>query len=175
MFRTQIGKQLLLLAVFVTLYVACQTLLFAPRSIGWSAALTTKPWLAAVYFLIAHIFVERVSKSHEYGVRLAARNEGLEYRDEFEVYRFNVARKKRRWIVYLPGSKGEHFMTHELSDEERVRILPRIEEYLKGRRYLGLIGPTCSVTFEREGPVSPAIAASRRQAAKYFEDQAPKK
>lgn len=109
-----------------------------------------------------------------YRVRLVARNEGIEYRDEFEVYRFNVARTDRRWIVCLPGSKGEQFMTHELSDEERERILPRIEKYLKGRKYFGLIGRTYPVTFEREGAVSPAIAESRRQAARYFQDQAKK-
>ena len=83
-----------------------------------------------------------------YTVRLVARNEGLEYRDEFDVYRFNVRLAGKKWTVVLPGSKGEHYVTHELSEEERATILPRISKYLGGRKYFGFFGPSYPVIFE---------------------------
>lgn len=83
-----------------------------------------------------------------YKVGLRARNEGIEYRDECDVYRFNVVLKGKRWTVYLPGSKGPSYQAHELTDRERGLILPRIKEYLERRRFFGVIGPSYPVTFE---------------------------
>jgi len=60
-------------------------------------------------------------------------------------------------------------MTHELTDEERSRILPRIEKYLSGKKYFGFIGPTYPVSFEKEGPVSCEIVESRRRAADWWQ------
>ena len=64
MLRTTIGKQLFLLAVYLTLYVICQTLLFKSEANSWSAALLTKPWLSLIYFFAAHIVVERIVRKH---------------------------------------------------------------------------------------------------------------
>ena len=86
-----------------------------------------------------------------YQVRLVARNEGIEYVDENDVYRFNTALRNGKWTVYLPGSKGKDYRTHELTHEEREIVLLRIKEYLESRRYLGLVGPTYPVIFEEAG------------------------
>lgn len=40
-------------------------------------------------------------------VKLVARNEGIEYKDQFNVYRFGVKLMNKRWVVCVPGSKGE--------------------------------------------------------------------
>jgi hypothetical protein len=90
----------------------------------------------------------------DYTVKLVARNEGIEYRDAVDIYRFNVARSRGRWIVYLPCSKGQCFEPHELTDEERVTVLPRIAHYLETRKYFGFFGRTYSVSVERQPPVS---------------------
>lgn len=106
--------------------------------------------------------------SKGYNVKLVARNEAIEYRDEHDVYRFNVSLANQRWTVYLPGSKGESYQVHELTDEELLLILPRIEQYLEGRKYYGLVGPSYPVTFEREGPVSDEMKEARLRAARFF-------
>jgi hypothetical protein len=107
--------------------------------------------------------------AESYTVRLVARNEGIEYRDKADVYRFNVRLADKKWTVYLPGSKGKQYVTHELTDDERNTILPRIVRYLEGRRYFGFIGRTYPAIFEKEGEVSPEIARSRTRAAKLLE------
>lgn len=85
-----------------------------------------------------------------YSVRLVARNEGVEYSDEHGVYRFNVALIDGKWKVYLPGSKGENYHSHELTSEEEDTILPRVKKYLESRKYFGIIGPTYPVILERK-------------------------
>ena len=60
MFRTVLGKQILLLTVFLILYGAGQIILFKSDSTSWSAALVTRPWLAIIYFLSAHVLVEQI-------------------------------------------------------------------------------------------------------------------
>jgi hypothetical protein len=107
--------------------------------------------------------------SGTYKVKLVARNEGIEYRDEHDVYRFAASLKNQKWTVYLPCSKGESYQVHELTDEERLLILPRIEQYLEGRKYYGLVGPSYPVTFKQEGPVSDEIKKARLRAARFFE------
>jgi hypothetical protein len=72
-----------------------------------------------------------------YRIRLAARNEGLEYRDEFETYRFDVSLTGREWVVHMPPTKGE-FMTHEMSESEENRVLPRVVGYLKTIYWFGI-------------------------------------
>lgn len=109
--------------------------------------------------------------SESYKLKLVARNEGIEYRDDRDVYRFGVSLTDRRWTVYLPGSKGESYEVHELTDEERLLILPRIKQYLEGRKYYGLIGPSYPVTFEREGPISDEMKKARLGAARFFEER----
>jgi hypothetical protein len=109
------------------------------------------------------------STKHNYTVRLVARNEGIEYRDEHDVYRFGGWLEKKRWIVYLPGSKGEYYEPHELTDEEQNTILPRIKAFLEGRKYFGFFGRTYPVVIEREPPVSDRIAAARRFGQEYWQ------
>jgi hypothetical protein len=106
--------------------------------------------------------------SESFKVKLVARNEGIEYRDEHDVYRFNVSLRNQRWTVCLPGSKGESYQVHELTDEERLLILPRVKQYLEGRKYFGLIGSSYPVTFEREGPISDRMKEARLGAALFF-------
>jgi hypothetical protein len=84
-----------------------------------------------------------------YQVRLVARNEGIDYVDEHDIYRFGVTFAEKLWRVSLPCSKGEGFRMHELTDEEAHVVLPRIKQYLESRRYFGIIGPTYPVIFER--------------------------
>jgi|SRR5450631_3854447 hypothetical protein len=103
-----------------------------------------------------------------YSVRLVARNEGIEYTDERDVYRFNVAFADKAWSVFLPCSKGKYYETHELSDEERAVVLPRIAKYLGGRKYFGLFGPSYPVTFNPAPTVSAEVQEARRGAAEFL-------
>ena len=107
--------------------------------------------------------------SENYKAKLVARNEGIEYRDEHDIYRFNVSLANQRWTVYLPCSKGEGYQVHELTHEEQLLILPRIKQYLEGRKYYGLVGPSYPVTFEREGPISDEMKEARLRATQFFE------
>jgi hypothetical protein len=109
--------------------------------------------------------------NQQYRVRLVARNEGIEYRDESGIYRFDVALKQKRWTVYLPGSKGEFYQTHELTPDEHERIEPRIIKYLKNKKYFGFIGPSYPAIFERESAVPEQIAQSHLKAAAYWEEK----
>lgn len=86
---------------------------------------------------------------NDYQVRLAARNEGIEYRDAQGVYRFNVILKGKEWTIFLPGSRGETYELYELSDEEEKRILPRIIHYLQSIKWFGLFRRSYSVTLRR--------------------------
>lgn len=88
--------------------------------------------------------------SAHYQVRLVARNEGIEYSDEYDVYRFNVELTDREWKVYLPGSRGKDYRAYELAGEEKDIVLPRVKKYLESRKYFGVVGPTYPVIFERK-------------------------
>jgi hypothetical protein len=74
----------------------------------------------------------------EYTVRLTARQEGVEYRTAADVYRFDVLLAGREWRLYLPGTRGEEFTPHELSDAEAAEILPRIVAFLARDRLFGI-------------------------------------
>jgi hypothetical protein len=102
-----------------------------------------------------------------YKIRLVA-PEGLEYIDEHDIYRFGVSILNKAWVVTLPGSKGKYYETHEMSEEERARILPRIEKHLAARRYFGLVGRRYPVTFQHEGPISAEMQERRDRAVEVF-------
>jgi hypothetical protein len=85
-----------------------------------------------------------------YKIRLAAKNEGIEYRDEDGVYRFDVVLRGNEWKLFVPGSKGENFNTYELSQVEADRILPRITLYLQRIKWFGLFGKSYSVSVNRK-------------------------
>jgi len=91
----------------------------------------------------------------EFRIFLAPKNEGIEYEDASGVYRFGLSRKRGEWQLHLPGSKGEAFEEHELSQEEADRILPRIVEYLSKIWWFGVFPRSYTVTTTRpnEHPV----------------------
>src|ERR1700677_550566 len=106
-----------------------------------------------------------MTQIEHYSVRLVARNEGIEYTDERDVYRFDVAFADKAWRVFLPCSRGIYYESHELTDEERAVVLPRITKYLGGRKHFGFFGSSYPVTFNRASTVSPEIQEARRRAA----------
>ena len=74
----------------------------------------------------------------DYTVALVARQEGVEYRSRGEVHRFDVLLTGDEWQLYLPGSRGEDFAPHELTEQEAAEILPRIVAYLEQDRLFGI-------------------------------------
>jgi hypothetical protein len=91
-----------------------------------------------------------VNESHS--VRLTARNEGIEYVDDVDIYRFRVARIGRVWTLYLPCTKGPEFEVHELDEEEEARVLPRITKYLRTIWWFGFFPRRYTVVIERLKP-----------------------
>jgi hypothetical protein len=87
--------------------------------------------------------------NERYTIRVAARNEGIKYVDDTDVYRFRVELVDRVWTLYLPGSKGPDYEVHELDDEEEKRILPRIIKYLERIKYFGFFPVRYSVAIEK--------------------------
>jgi hypothetical protein len=85
----------------------------------------------------------------DYRIRLAARNESVEYQDGDGIYRFNVALGGRVWTLWLPGNKGDAFESHELTAEEEARILPRLVGYLGTIRWFRIFKRTYSVQVRR--------------------------
>jgi len=85
----------------------------------------------------------------DYRIRLAPKNEGVEYRDQEGVYRFDVALDGKVWTLWLPGSKGDAFASYELTPEEEGRILPRIASYLGTIRWFGIFTRTYAVRLHR--------------------------
>ncbi len=108
---------------------------------------------------------------NSYSVKLVSRNEGIEYRDENDVYRFNISLTDKNWVVYLPCSKGKFHKTHEFTEDEKKYIIPRIIDYLENRKYYGIFGSTYPVKFEIEGPISKQVEQSRLNASKYWSDR----
>jgi hypothetical protein len=76
----------------------------------------------------------------DYKITLTAKNEGVEYKDSGGVYRFNITRNGNTWLVHLPGSKGDEYQTHELSQTEAARIIPHVASYLENVKWFGLFG-----------------------------------
>jgi hypothetical protein len=111
----------------------------------------------------------RDSTKRDYSVRFIDRGECIEYRDANDVYRFAGWLKGKKWWGYLPGSKGEYYEPHELTTEEQAVVLPRIKQYLEGIRCFYFFGRTYSVVIEREPPVTPQIAATRRVVQDYWQ------
>jgi hypothetical protein len=102
-----------------------------------------------------------------YEVRLINRGESIEYGDDVDVYHFNAWLKKRKWRVYLPGTKGKYHQPYELTQDEQNIIFPRIREYLEGIKYFIWFG-RYPVSFEREGPISPEMRSLRLAIPQYL-------
>jgi hypothetical protein len=92
-----------------------------------------------------------------YRIRLVARNEALEYRDEIGIYWFTVSLKGGTWTVYLPCHKTERSnrddpnqrKEHELDEEEQQRVMPRVTSYLSNLRWYRLSYEPQPVKIER--------------------------
>jgi hypothetical protein len=91
-----------------------------------------------------------------YEVSLDPKGEVIKYRGDIDVYYFSLRRKKGKWIVYLPATKGAPYRRYELTKEEQEVIFPRIRNYLEAIKYFILFG-RCPVIFEREAPISPEM------------------
>jgi hypothetical protein len=91
--------------------------------------------------------------TESYSVRTAS-NKGVEYRDERDVYRFNAHVVNKKWTVYLPGSKGDYYQIHELTDDEQRIILPRIKKYLE-ENFCGLSGLRIRSRLSEKSPFPP--------------------
>jgi hypothetical protein len=87
---------------------------------------------------------------NKYRIRLTAKNEGLEYRDELNVYRFGVRLVHQEWVVYLPCTKGDQYELYEMNNDEKEIILSRIESFLKRIRWFGFWGRSYLVRFENQ-------------------------
>ena len=88
--------------------------------------------------------------TQKFRVRLTAKNEGVKYTDDTGVYRFNVCLQGKEWTIFVPPSKGDEYKTHELTDEEQARILPRIIDYLKEIRWFLVFRRSYSVTVKHD-------------------------
>ena len=83
----------------------------------------------------------------DFRIRLVAKNEGLEYEDPHGTYRFDLRREGKTWLVLLPGAKVGGAVRHHLTDDEKKRILPRVEADLKRIWWFGIWPSSYNVRF----------------------------
>lgn len=95
--------------------------------------------------------------------------EGLDYIDEQDVYHFQVEFIDNTWSVFLPISKGKYFKPHELTEIERVTILPRLKTYLERKRHYSFFGRTYPAIFRHES-LSEEMLQRQLRASKYLEE-----
>jgi hypothetical protein len=92
-----------------------------------------------------------MSGAEGFRIRLTDRTEGLEYCDESGRWYFYVSLKGGVWDVILPPLHGEFDLGrqrgHELTSEERARILPRVTAYLSRIKWFGLFPRSYSIRF----------------------------
>jgi hypothetical protein len=79
----------------------------------------------------------------EFSVTLTDRTEVVEYREANNVYRFDLGKKGREWIVYLPPSR-------DLPAADAEKILARITAYLGKRWWFWLFPRTYTVRIEHK-------------------------
>ena len=92
-----------------------------------------------------------IFRTSDYTIRFAARNEGLRYEDASGVYRFDLGREGKMWLVQLPPSKGEQYVPVALTESKASTILPRIEAFLSRVRWLGVWPVRYQVSFVEQG------------------------
>ena len=85
--------------------------------------------------------------SANFQVRLVAKNEGLEYEDSSGTYRFDLGRDGKTWLVHLPCAKVGGDSLHRFTEEDRTRILHRIEGDLKRIWWFGIWPNSYNVRF----------------------------
>jgi hypothetical protein len=78
----------------------------------------------------------------EYSNRLIARNEGVEYRDAHNVYRFQLGRDGGEWILYLPPIP-------EIRDTNESLVIDRVKARLSRIWWLGIFPSTYTVRTEK--------------------------
>jgi hypothetical protein len=83
--------------------------------------------------------------NNKYQIRLTARNEGIEYRDETMLLRFNVSLRNGTWHIYLPCSRGDKYETYQLTAAEYEKVIPRIKDYLSAIKWFGFFKKKYSV------------------------------
>ena len=95
--------------------------------------------------------MNNMRKTKKYEIRLASKNEGIDYIDYNGIYRFNIFLKNKEWKLYVPGSFGDNFEKYNISREEEEIIITRIVRYLKKIKWLGLFTRTYEVKIIRNG------------------------
>ena len=83
----------------------------------------------------------------DYTISLAAKNEGLRYEDAADVYRFDLERQGKTWLVQLPPSKGTQYLPTTLTETEASTILPRVQTFLSRVKWLGIWPVSYQVSF----------------------------
>lgn len=79
----------------------------------------------------------------------------VEYRDSNDRYGFDLAFERRKWFerptwhVFLPALKGDNYVVHELTEEERQTVLLRVVEFLSSQKSFVRFGWTFPVVVER--------------------------
>jgi hypothetical protein len=79
----------------------------------------------------------------EFSVTLVDRTEVVEYREANKVYRFDVGKQGREWIVYLPPSQ-------DLPATYAKKVLGRITAYLTKRWWFWIFPCTYTVRIEHK-------------------------
>lgn len=87
-----------------------------------------------------------------YRIRLAPKNEGIEYADDSGVYRFDIALDNKEWTIFLPCTKGDRYERYILNNEDEMRILGRVILYLKSVKWFGIFPVKYSVVVKRAEP-----------------------
>jgi hypothetical protein len=80
-------------------------------------------------------------RDKEFSVTLIDRTEVVEYREKNGIYRFNLGKRGREWIIYLPP-------TPDLPAFEAEKILGRITAYLVKRWWFWIFPVTYTVRIE---------------------------
>ena len=81
--------------------------------------------------------------SGEFTVTLTDRTEVVEYREKSNVYRFDLGKRDREWIVYLPPSG-------DMSAADAEKILGRVTAYLAKRWWFWAFPRTYTVRIEHK-------------------------
>jgi hypothetical protein len=81
--------------------------------------------------------------SKEFSVTLIDRTEVVEYRDKNGVYRFDLGKSGKEWIVYLPPSR-------EIPAADADEIFSRITSYLCKRWWFWIFPFKYNVRFEHK-------------------------
>jgi hypothetical protein len=79
----------------------------------------------------------------KFSVTLTDRAEVVEYREKNDVYQFDLGKRGREWIVYLPPSR-------DMPAEDAEKILARVTAYLGKRWWFWLFPRTYAVRIEHK-------------------------